>query len=101
MNRNNFISGLLLFVMLALNGITIYSINKRYINYLTETLLSQSQRCGEYMETTLLQFSSDINQELNIYAYSEIFGDPEKFKKAEPSNVLHQIPQSDHQNLGL
>ena len=85
MIRSNFISGLLLFVMLALNGITIYSINKRYVNYLNETLLSQSQLCGEYMETTLLQFSSDINQELIMYEYSEIFGDPEKFEKATQS----------------
>jgi len=85
MIRSNFISGLLLFVMLALNGITIYSINKRYVNYLNETLLSQSQLCGEYMETTLLQFSSDINQELIMYEYSEIFEDPKKFEKATQS----------------
>ena len=85
MFRNNFISGVLLFVMLALNGITIFSINKRYVNYLNETLLSQSQLCGEYMETTLLQFSSDINQELVMHTYSEIFGDPEKFEEATQS----------------
>ena len=71
--------------MVALNGITIYSINKRYINYLNDTLLEQTQLCGEHMETTLLQFSSDINNELSINKYSEIFGDPVKFRNATQS----------------
>jgi signal transduction histidine kinase/CheY-like chemotaxis protein len=85
MIRNNVISGLILFFILALNGITIFNINKRYVNFLNETLLKQSQLCGEYMETTLLQFTSDINQELNSYTYSEIFGDPAKFRMATQS----------------
>ncbi|MCK4751724.1 MAG: hypothetical protein KAT15_31930, partial [Bacteroidales bacterium] len=85
MIRSNFISGLILFIILALNGITIFSINKRYVNFLNETLLSQSQLCGEHMETTLLQFSSDINQELNMHEYPEIFGDPESFSVATQS----------------
>ena len=72
-------------MILALNGITIYSINKRYASFLNETLLSQSQRCGEYMETTLLQFSSDINHELNMYQDSEVFGKPEEFREATES----------------
>jgi signal transduction histidine kinase/CheY-like chemotaxis protein len=71
--------------MVALNGITIYSINKRYITYLNETLLEQTQLCGEHMETTLLQFSSDINNELIMHQYSEIFGDPVKFRNATQS----------------
>ncbi len=85
MFKSNFISGLILLVILALNGITIYSINKRYASFLNETLLSQSQRCGEYMETTLLQFSSDINHELNMYQDSEVFGKPEEFREATES----------------
>ncbi len=85
MIKDNVISGLILFIILALNGLTIYNINKRYINFMSETLLSQSQLCGEYMENTLLQFSSDINQELDKYTYSEIFGDPAKFKEATQS----------------
>jgi signal transduction histidine kinase/CheY-like chemotaxis protein len=85
MTRSNVISGLILFIILALNGITIYSINKRYVNFLNETLLQQSQLCGEYMENTLLQFSSDINQELNMHKYSEIFGDPAMFREATQS----------------
>ena len=85
MIRSNFISGLILFVILALNGITIYSISKRYVNFLNESLLSQTQLCGEYMETTLLQFSSDINFELNQHPYSEIFGDPAIFDEASQS----------------
>lgn len=85
MIKNNVISALILFIMLALNGLTIYNINKRYVNFLTETLLSQSQLCGEYMENTLLQFSSDINHELDKYTYSEIFGDPAKFREATQS----------------
>ncbi len=103
MFKSNFISGLILFVMLALNGITIYSINKRYVTYLNETLLEQSQHCGEYMENTLLQFSSDINNELGRHEYSEIFGDPVKFQEAtlEPASVLYQIPGSDYQDLCL
>ena len=85
MIKNNFLSGLILFVILALNGITIHSINKRYLSFLNETLLSQSKLCGQYMETTLLQFSSDINHELNMYTYSEIFGEPAKFREATQS----------------
>ncbi|MCK4747512.1 MAG: PAS domain-containing protein [Bacteroidales bacterium] len=85
MIRSNIISGFILFVILALNGITIYSINKRYVNFLNQTLLKQSQLCGEYMETTLLQFSSDINHELDKFTYSEIFGDPAKFRVATQS----------------
>ncbi len=85
MIKNNVISGLILFIILALNGLTIYNINKRYVDFLTETLLMQSQQCGEYMENTLLQFSSDINQELDRYTYSEIFGNPGKFREATQS----------------
>ena len=82
MIRNNFISALILFVILALNGIIIFSVNKRYVNYLNESLLQQSKLCGEYMENTLMQFSSDINKELDRYTYSEIFTDPEIFREA-------------------
>ncbi len=74
-----------MFIILALNGITIYSLNQRYIKFLNETLLSQSKLCGEYMETNLRQFSSDINHELNMYKYSEIFGDPDRFRVATQS----------------
>jgi len=85
MFRSNIISGLILFIILALNGLTIISINKRYISFLNETLRSQSQLSGEHMETTLLQFSSDINQELKQYSDSELFGDPEIFQEATRS----------------
>ena len=85
MIRNNVISGLILFLIFALNGLTIFNINKRYVSFLTETLLMQAQQCGEYMENTLLLFSSDINQELDKYTYSEIFGDPAKFREATQS----------------
>jgi signal transduction histidine kinase/CheY-like chemotaxis protein len=85
MVRSKIIAGLILFGVLVLNGITILRTNHRYIQYLNETLLSQSQLCGEQMETTLLQFSSDINQELNMYNYSEIFNDPAKFQVATRS----------------
>ena len=76
MSRNNLISGLILFVMLSLNGITILSIHKRFVTYVNELLISQSRLSGEHMETTLNQFTSDINQELgllNTYSYSGIF----------------------------
>jgi signal transduction histidine kinase/CheY-like chemotaxis protein len=85
MIRSNIISGFILFVILALNGLTIYSINRRYVDYLNNTLLQQSQLCGEHLETTLLQFSSDINHELNMHKYSEIFGDPNRFRIATQS----------------
>ena len=85
MIKNNVISGLILLIILLLNGLTIFNINKRYVNFLNETLMSQAELCGEHMENTLLQFSSDINQELDKYTYSEIFGDPEKFDKATQS----------------
>jgi signal transduction histidine kinase/CheY-like chemotaxis protein len=74
--------------MLALNGITILSINKRFVNYVNDLLISQSQLCGEYMETTLNQFNSDINQQLgklNTYDESGIFADPAKFRTATRS----------------
>jgi len=85
MIRNYTISGLILFAILALNSLTLISINQRYNNYLNETLVAQSQLSGEHMETTLLQFSSDINQELRQYSDSELFGDLEKFSEATQS----------------
>ncbi|MEN8202809.1 MAG: response regulator [Bacteroidota bacterium] len=85
MIRSNIISGLILLAILVLNGLTIISVHKRYSNYQKETLVSQSQLSGEHMETTLLQFSSDINQELRQYSDSEIFGDPAKFREATQS----------------
>lgn len=84
MVRNNIIAGVFLFVVMALNGITILHVNQRYKEHLNQTLFSQSQRCGEHMETTLLQFSSDISKELNMYT-SEIFNDPAKFQEASRS----------------
>ena len=85
MVRNNVISGLILFLILVMNGLTVLNINQRYVRFMTETLLMQSQQCGENMENTLLLFSSDINQELDKYTYSEIFGDPAKFREATQS----------------
>jgi len=88
MSRNNLLSGLILFVMLALNGITIMSINKRFVNYVNELLISQSQLCGEHMEKTLNQFNNDINQELkglNTFDDEGIFRDPAKFEAATQS----------------
>jgi len=61
MLRNNIIAGTILFLVLALNGITILRVNQRYIQNLYQTLFSQSQLCGEHMETTLLQFNIDIS----------------------------------------
>ncbi len=85
MIRNNFVSGLILFLILSLNGITIYVVQKRYTNFLNESLIQQSRFCGENMENTLLRFTSDINQELDKYTYSEIFGDQEIFREATQS----------------
>jgi len=85
MSRNNLISGLILFIMLALNGATILSIHKRFVNYVNDLLITQSQLCGEYMETTLNQFSNDISQELgslNTYSVEGIFADPANFAEA-------------------
>ena len=84
MVRSNIIAGIVLFVVLALNGITISRVYQRYTDYVNQTLLAQSKLCGEYMETSLLQFTSDINQELHMYN-SEIFSDPAKFKLATNS----------------
>ena len=81
MVRNNIIAGIVLFAVLALNGLTIQRENQRYKKYLNQTLFSQVQHCGEYMETTLLQLTSDISEELIIYD-SEIFSDSAKFQKA-------------------
>ncbi|MEN8157678.1 MAG: response regulator [Bacteroidota bacterium] len=88
MKLNNVIAGVILFVILLLNGITIYTLNKRYVNFIKHTLTEQSRLCGEFMETTLLQFSSDINEELDRYTYSEIFADPDIFTDATQSIQL-------------
>jgi signal transduction histidine kinase/CheY-like chemotaxis protein len=85
MSRNNFLSGLVLFVMLVLNGITIISINNRFENYVNDLLISQSRQCGEHMETTLFQFSTDINQvlkDLNTASETTLFEDPARFQSA-------------------
>ncbi|MCK5693366.1 MAG: response regulator [Bacteroidales bacterium] len=84
MIRNNIIAGLILFVVLALNGITILRVNQRYTDYLNQSLFSQSQLCGEHMETTLLQLTSDINKEL-AKSDSVIFSDPAKFQESTQS----------------
>jgi len=84
MIRNNIIAGTILFVVMALNGITILRVNQRYTEYLNQTLFSQSQLCGGHMETTLLQFTSDINKELDMYN-SDIFSDLARFQAATQS----------------
>ena len=84
MIRNNIIAGTILLVVLLLNGLAILRVNQRYSTYLNQTLLSQSRLCGENMETTLLQFSSDINKELQMYN-PEIFNDPVRFQEASSS----------------
>jgi len=94
MIRNNIIAGLILFVLLALNGITILKVNQRYTEYVHSLLLAKSQRYGEYMETTLLQFSSDASQEL-IKFDSEVFSDPDKFRDATTSLRLFHIKYRD------
>ena len=81
MVRNNIIAGLILFVVLAMNGTIIFRINQRYTDSLNQALLSQSQSCGEHMEMTLLQLSRDINRELQEYN-SELFENPVKFREA-------------------
>jgi len=84
MIRNNIIAVTILLAVLVLNGLAILRVNQRYTEYRNQTLLSQSRLCGEHMETTLLQFSSDINQEVQLYS-SEIFKNPEKFREATQS----------------
>lgn len=78
---------MVLAVVLALNGLAILRLNQRYTEYLNQTLVSQSRLCGEYMETTLLQFSSDINHELQGYN-TDIFNDPLIFQEANQSLQL-------------
>ena len=94
MLRNNIIAGVVLFVVLALNGITLLRVNQQYAEYLNQTLFSQSQRCGAYMETTLLQFSSDISKELTMYN-SQIFSDPAKFQEVTQSLHLFSTKYRD------
>ncbi len=85
MIRSNIITGLTLLLVLVLNGLAIIQVKQRYLDYLNQTLLTQSQLYGGHMESTLLQFSSDINQELVNYDYTEIFEDTEKFQEATRS----------------
>ena len=94
MLRNNIIAGVVLFVVLALNGITLLRVNQQYAEYLNQTLFSQSQRCGAYMETTLLQFSRDISKELTMYN-SQIFSDPAKFQEVTQSLHLFSTKYRD------
>ena len=84
MIRSNVIAGAILFLVLAMNGLTLLRVNQKYTEYLNQTLLSQSQLCGERMEETLQEFSGDLNQELNMYS-SEIFSNPVKFREATRS----------------
>jgi len=81
MVRNNILAGVFLFVLMALNGIAILRVNQRYKDQLNQTLFSQSQRCGEHMETTLLQFSSDISKEQSLFT-PEIFSDPVRLEES-------------------
>ncbi len=72
-------------MMLVLNGITIISINNRFENYVNDLLMSQSRQCGEHMETTLFQFSTDINQvlkDVNTSGETTLFEDPARFQSA-------------------
>ena len=84
MIRNSIIAGFILFVVLALNGITILRVNQRFIDYLNQSLYSQANLCGEHMEKTLLQLTSDINKEL-AKSDSVIFSDPAKFQESTQS----------------
>ena len=83
--RNNIIAASVLLLILVLNIATILMITQRQSQARYQILMSQSQLCGERLEKTLLQFSSDINHELDKYNYSEIFGDPQKFTEATQS----------------
>ena len=88
MIRNSIIAGFILFVVLALNGITILRVNQRFIDYLNQSLYSQANLCGEHMEKTLLQLTSDINMEL-AKSDSVIFSNPAKFQESTQSfNIL-------------
>ncbi len=84
MIRRNVIAGTILLLVLVLNGLILLRVSQRYSEYLNQTLVSQSQLCGELIESTLLQFSSDISRELSMYN-TEIFGDPAKFQEATRS----------------
>jgi len=88
MIKSNIIAGSILFLILALNLVTMFTINKRYEQLMNSTLQSQTELCGEYMETTLMQFSSDIIRELNNYKDSEIFFNPDQFRVAMQSMRL-------------
>lgn len=77
MLRSNLISISTLLLILVLNILTIFSVNQRYTDFLGETLVSQTELCGEQMETILNQFTSDINLELSSCNYSAIFQSPE------------------------
>jgi signal transduction histidine kinase/DNA-binding response OmpR family regulator len=86
MFRNNVIAAAILILVLVLNGFTLLRVSQHYSEYLNQTLLSQSQLCGEHMENTLLQLTSDMNKELNMYnTNTEIFSDPAKFRQATRS----------------
>jgi len=85
MIRNNIIAGVILLVVLVLNGLAILRVNQRYSEYRYQSLLSQSRLCGEHMESTLSQFSSDINQEMQHLYNTNIFHDPGKFQEVNRS----------------
>ncbi|MBN1132062.1 MAG: response regulator [Bacteroidales bacterium] len=107
MVRNYFISAFALLIILLLNGLTIYSINKRFVDFLNNTLTTQTQLSGNFMESTLMQFDSDVNSELSKYDYSKIFDDPAQFKIATQSlrlfytkyrNLISNISLYDNKN---
>lgn len=84
MIRNNIIAGTILLAVLLLNGLAILRVNQRYTEYRNQSLLSQSRLCGEHMETKLLQFSSDINQEVQKFS-TEIFNNTEQYRNTTQS----------------
>ncbi|HDR68755.1 MAG TPA: hypothetical protein ENN61_06845, partial [Bacteroidaceae bacterium] len=107
MIKNYFIAAISLFLILLLNVIVIYSINQRFVNFLNTTLNNHSQLGGDYMESTLLQFDSDVNAELSKYDYSKIFDNPEQFRIATQSlrlfytkyrNLVSSISLYDNKN---
>ncbi|MEZ5069970.1 MAG: ATP-binding protein [Bacteroidales bacterium] len=93
MLKNNIISAIILALIIAVNVLAVFTLKSRYTNYFYENLQDQVNRCGENMETTLLQFTSDINQELKGYA--DLFQDADRFGEASRSLQMFYIKYRD------
>ncbi len=89
MAKNKIISIAVFASIVIMNVVSISYLYRKYRTLFEDTLTNKVEVCGEKMETILLQFTSDINQELNKYQY--LFEDESGFNEAALSLQMFYI----------